>query len=151
MLQLRFIDISHSGIKSINLAQCQYLQKVVTDDTQKVITCENVVVNVMLPLTAPNKVYDTGNYYQQKIVSLGDYLANKFDGIELDFISNRLKRVQCIDERNLIHCQYLNLRNSSIQTLDTQPLCALRMLIISGTNIEMLDTSPMNNLEYLFA
>ena len=35
-----------------------------------------------MPLTAPNNAYDTGQYYQDKIVSLGDSHLNKlkFDG-----------------------------------------------------------------------
>ena len=64
------------------------------------------MISIVLPLTAPIKVYSTSQYYEDKIVSLGDSLPTtfKFDGVELNLANNRLRRVKQVDERNLIYC-----------------------------------------------
>ena len=53
------------------------------------------------------------------------------DDVEIDFADNVLKTATRFDERNLMHCKFLNLKDSSILQIDTMPLGALQVLILA--------------------
>ena len=55
---------------------------------------DDVILEVVLPLRAPRKVYDTKKYYQQINISLGSYSRYELyvdDGL-VSFGNNKLKR-----------------------------------------------------------
>ena len=52
------------------------------------------------------------------------------DGSTITFTDNKLENTDRIDERNLVYCQYLNLRESSIIDLCTLHLVNLRVLML---------------------
>ena len=88
--------------------------------------------------------------YKVQKVSYGySYSAKLWDGSEVEFDSNQLKKFTGIDERNLKFCLYLNLWKASITSIDTTWLSALRVLILQEVNIDYINTKALINLEYL--
>ena len=88
--------------------------------------------------------------YKQWKVSYGDgSTAYLVDSTEIQFARNTLTTATSVDERNLKHCLYLNLRESSIEKLDTTHLTGLLVLILQNSKISELCTKPLVNLIYL--
>ena len=71
------------------------------------------------------------------------------NGTKVDFDDNNQICLKSIEERNLIHCKYLNLNYSMVTHLCTQYLCGLRILILRETDISSINTIFLSNLEYL--
>ena len=72
-------------------------------------------------------------------------------GANVMFENNALLTSRRVDERNLLFCHYLNLRQSSIISLETTHLRNLRGLILNWTAIDTLNTIPLINLVILKA
>ena len=68
-----------------------------------------------MPVKAENGVYDTSGDYKKETVSYGSGYSNSLaDGTKYSFAEKKLKNVTRIEERNLIHCYFLNLDESSV-------------------------------------
>ena len=75
-------------------------------------------------------MFDLSNVSYGAACSGSSSKINKFK-----FKANVQTKFEKIDERNLIHCKFLNLKKSSISQLDTIQLESLLILDISETKI----------------
>ena len=111
-----------------------------------------------MPLKAPSDTLDTRIMYRKHKVSYGlatttSLFCDRIDSANerVTFRGNAEMILNKIDERNLIHCRYLNLNNSRVKLLRTTYLCDLRALLIWQTDISKVDTAPLIRLVYLDA
>ena len=86
-------------------------------------------------------VYDTSANYKEERVSYGrEYNGDSSlkDGTSTKFSANKLTGHASLQEENLVHCKYLNLKKSSIERLNIKLLPQLRILVLQKTGIQVL-------------
>ena len=144
-----YIDVSFTMIKEINFKGCIHLVKAVKDETQIVLVNDPTIIWLLLiidqnltintpsmPIKAIDGIKDSLEMYKADTVSFGsnfDVLApGSFD---VQFASNKLIDYTSLEERNLIHCKYLNLQSCSITYLNTCYLKQLKILVLYGAKI----------------
>ena len=95
-----------------------------------------------MPMKPANAwVYDTSADYRKLRVSYGTSVQSTLllsDGTNTKFDANKLADYAYLQEENLIHCKYLNLKESSIRRLGVRYLTELRILVLWKTEIRVL-------------
>ena len=76
---IEYIDIAFSQIKSIDLFDCDHLERVVTDKSQRIEADISVAVEY---------IYDTSRFVDQEKVSLGASLKGNLGELQLKFDEN---------------------------------------------------------------
>ena len=102
-------------------------------------------VELNLPVKAEYGVYDTSSDYGKKMVNYGSKIEESSytpltNGTYICFPSKKLTNSMRIDERNLVDCWHLNLKESSVISLCTTYLTSLRVLCLMRTKINILLT-----------
>ena len=161
----------------LDLSECKQLKWVVRNSQQKVTSSvryeddlrQQELVDVedvdepdhsaIMPMLGSavespnNDIFDTSDYFGDENVSLG--LATPIptklkngDNITFEnFFS--MDRYVSIDERNLQHCKYLNLRGSGVKQFNTAYLPNLRLLDICFCEIRTIEPDNVKELEYI--
>ena len=91
---------------------------------------------MIIGVIAQSGVKDTSNLFKDRIVSLGNEQNVLHDGIDIEFSGGALVDFLKFDERNLLHCKYLNLRYSSINTFNPKCLRDLMFIDLAYSQIE---------------
>ena len=78
---LEYIDIAFNQIKSIDLFDCVYLERVMADKSQKIEADISVIVMY---------IYDTSHFVNKEEVSLGTSLEGNLSTLKLKFEENTI-------------------------------------------------------------
>ena len=76
-------------------------------------------------------------------VSYGYKYALAPGSLNIKFDENKLFRYTSVDERNLMHCQYLGFIFTSIVEVNTRFLMNLKVLVLFKSKISQLDTTNL--------
>ena len=71
-----------------------------------------------MPLETSYGVYETKQYYKIENVSMGVSHTAEFNGMSIEFAEEMIELYKQFDARNLVFCQYLNIRNSEFTEID---------------------------------
>ena len=73
----------------------------------------------------------------------------ELNGVSIEFQDQVAEYYEQFDERNLVFCQYLNLRNSEFTEVDTYYLCSILLIDIVNSMIKNQDLRQCNMLKKL--